>query len=64
MERWVETGARLRNELDRSGFDALLTFRLENLRYISPYQPPFSSSINLRVAAIVTQETMLVFVPQ
>lgn len=64
MERWVETSSRLRKELATSGYDALLTFRLENLRYVSPYQPPFSSSINLRVATIVTNETMVVLVPQ
>jgi Xaa-Pro aminopeptidase len=55
---------RLREALAASGYGALLTFRLEHLRYVSPYRPPFSSSINLRVAAIVTPRVTKIFVPQ
>jgi Xaa-Pro aminopeptidase len=55
---------RLRQALAASDYGALLTFRLEHLRYISPYRPPFSSSINLRTAAIVTPSVTKIFVPQ
>jgi len=64
MERWVACTRRLREALAASGYGAVLTFRLEHLRYVSPYQPPFSSSVNLRVAAIVTPEVTKIFVPQ
>jgi len=64
MERWVECSRRLRQSLAASGYGGLLTCRLEHLRYVSPYQPPFSSSINLRVAAIVTPDVTRIFVPQ
>lgn len=64
MERWVACIERLRQALAVSDYGALLTCRLEHLRYVSPYQPPFSSSVNLRVAAIVTPEVIKIFVPQ
>lgn len=64
MERWIGCLARLREAMAQRGQEALLTFRLEHLRYVSPYQPPASSSITHRVAAIVTQDALVVFIPQ
>lgn len=64
MERWNECRIQLVQAMEGTGYDALLTFRLEHLRYISPYKPPFSSSVTHRVAAIVTPETTKVFIPQ
>lgn len=64
MERWSGCLGRLREAMIATGQDALLTFRLEHLRYVSPYQPPASSSIIHRVAAIVTQDAMVIFIPQ
>ena len=64
MERWVACSERLRQSLAASGYGALLTFRLEHLRYVAPYQPPVSASVAHRVAAIVTPEVTKIFVPQ
>ncbi len=64
MERWIGCLARLRESMSTAGHEVLLTFRLEHLRYVSPYRPPASSSITHRVAAIVTQEALVIFVPQ
>lgn len=64
MERWVGCVQRLRDALAASPYAGLLTFRVEHLRYVSPYRPPFSSSLAQRVAALVTPDVVAVFVPQ
>jgi len=62
--RWIGCLDRLRGSLAASGYAGLLTFRLEHLRYLSPYRPPFSSSVTHRVAALVTPDAVVLFVPQ
>lgn len=64
MERWVECLAKTRRELAAADYGACLTFRLEHLRYLSPYRPPFSLSVSHRVAALVTANELVLFVPQ
>ncbi len=63
-ERWEGCLERVRIALAESSYDALLTFRIEHLRYVSPYQPPYSVAATHRIAAIVTQDQLLIFVPQ
>ncbi|HET9014957.1 MAG TPA: Xaa-Pro peptidase family protein [Thermomicrobiaceae bacterium] len=64
MERWEECLAKTRAALASAGYGAALTFRVEHVRYVSPYRPPFSLSVSQRVAALVTPEDLVVFVPQ
>ena len=64
MERWLECLGKTRAALAASGYAAALTFRLEHVRYVSPYRPPFSLSVSQRVAALVTPDDLVVFVPQ
>lgn len=64
LARWIGCLSRLRTAMEQAGRPALLTFRLEHLRYVSPYRPPASSSITHRVAALVTQDALVVFIPQ
>jgi len=64
MDRWLECLGKTRAALAAGGYAAALTFRLEHVRYVSPYRPPFSLSVSQRVAALVTADDLVVFVPQ
>ncbi|MCC6312682.1 MAG: aminopeptidase P family protein [Thermomicrobiales bacterium] len=64
MERWEGCLAKTREALAAHGYDAALTFRIEHVRYVCPYQPPYSMAASHRTAALITQDQLLILVPQ